>query len=257
MPDERRVPNFAALAPAAQESWDSMSKKDDAVDNGKYIPTYDVEELLSKIEAAKESLDYFIATDLRHEPAWQAVCDDEGKKDRYFQWWRGNDEGDPRRVAALKLSDKERKNFRQLDLVRAAYDLTVVELKERMPPLVSEAAKHDSLPFDAMLLMSEDGRNMTTDAAVRAKHQLNCLKKMRVTLGDGLPVDKTDHDDAVDWKPADWFTRNTKVRAPRLRQAAKAGRKTRRVRSKVIDGIKHYSAVDARRHWPDDMAEKP
>jgi|GEM_PF-4751358 len=60
-------------------------------------------------------------------------------------------------------------------------------------------------------------------------------------------------DQGEDFKPADWFTRNTKIPAPRLRQAAKVDRKGRTVRAKMIDGIKCYSVADARRHWPDDM----
>jgi hypothetical protein len=41
--------------------------------------------------------------------------------------------------------------------------------------------------------------------------------------------------------------------AARLRMAARKSRKTKRVASKVIDGVVCYSVADARRWWPDEM----
>ncbi len=57
-----------------------------------------------------------------------------------------------------------------------------------------------------------------------------------------------------EYRPASWFG---KVLAARLRQAARPDRKTKRVRSRVIDGVKCYSVNDARRWWPEDMPKNP
>ena len=58
-----------------------------------------------------------------------------------------------------------------------------------------------------------------------------------------------------DFQSGQWFTLNTKIPPARLRAAAAVGpkRKGKRVRSKVIDGVKCYSLSDARRWWPTDM----
>jgi hypothetical protein len=56
-----------------------------------------------------------------------------------------------------------------------------------------------------------------------------------------------------DYRPADWFRRNTKLPQSRLRQAATKRRKTKRVRTKRFDGTVQYSAMDARKYWPDEM----
>lgn len=69
--------------------------------------------------------------------------------------------------------------------------------------------------------------------------------------------DAPDRTDAIDdYKPADWFTRNTKVTSARLRQAARPDRKQRSVRTRIIAGVKCYCVLDARRNWPDDMEKR-
>lgn len=51
---------------------------------------------------------------------------------------------------------------------------------------------------------------------------------------------------ASGYRPAAWFP--SEVRS-KLRMAARKSRKTKRVASRTIDGVKHYSEDDARRHW--------
>ena len=53
-----------------------------------------------------------------------------------------------------------------------------------------------------------------------------------------------------EYRPANWF--NNKI-AARLRMAAQKTRKTKRVRTRTIDGVKCYSVADARRWWPADV----
>lgn len=53
-----------------------------------------------------------------------------------------------------------------------------------------------------------------------------------------------------EFRPATWFPKGM---ADRLRQAASKKRKTKRVRTKRIDGVVCYSVADARRWWPDDV----
>lgn len=62
-----------------------------------------------------------------------------------------------------------------------------------------------------------------------------------------------DDDYDVDFRSGQWFTLNTRIRTGRLRQAANPKRKTKRVQTKTIDGVKCYSVSDARRWWPSDM----
>lgn len=61
--------------------------------------------------------------------------------------------------------------------------------------------------------------------------------------------------DDTDFRPAQWFTQNTRVKPATLRQAARPDRISKRVRSMVIDGVKCYSLLDARRWWPHDMSK--
>lgn len=56
--------------------------------------------------------------------------------------------------------------------------------------------------------------------------------------------------DDGDYQPGAWFGKSITAR---LRQAAQPGRKTKRVRSRMIDGVKCYHVGDARRWWPDDV----
>jgi hypothetical protein len=44
--------------------------------------------------------------------------------------------------------------------------------------------------------------------------------------------------------------------APRLRMAAGKDRKTKRVRTQLIDGVVCYSVVDARRWWSEDVPKQ-
>lgn len=134
------------------------------------------------------------------------------------------------------------------------YDRTVCD---PVVQLVGELLRRDMLVFSNQLLAAaHDPRREWSDEFGREGHLLHlqlCAAANRANE-DQAPDPKVPDD--PDWKPAAWFTRNTNVKAPRLRQATSAGRKVRRVRSQVIDGVKHYSVADARRHWPDDMLPK-
>ena len=55
-----------------------------------------------------------------------------------------------------------------------------------------------------------------------------------------------------DFRPASAFPKHIRAR---IRQAATAKTKHKRVRKKLIGGIVHYSFADAMRHWPEDMVE--
>jgi hypothetical protein len=54
--------------------------------------------------------------------------------------------------------------------------------------------------------------------------------------------------DDDEYRAARWFTGKI---APRLRQAAKPSRKSKRVRTQTIDGVVCYSVTDVRRWWPE------
>lgn len=69
-------------------------------------------------------------------------------------------------------------------------------------------------------------------------------------MGEGEPADD---DEADPFRSAAWFTRNTKIPASRLRQAASPNRKTMCVRKRTEGGSEVYSVADVRRWWPDDM----
>jgi hypothetical protein len=61
-------------------------------------------------------------------------------------------------------------------------------------------------------------------------------------------------EDSEEYRPASWFRKGT---ADRLRQAAAKSRKTKRVRSKMIDGVVCYCVADVRRWWPDALPKEP
>jgi hypothetical protein len=55
------------------------------------------------------------------------------------------------------------------------------------------------------------------------------------------------------YRPAAWFSGDM---PGRLRKAASKNRKTKRVRTRKIDGVVVYSVADARRWWPRDMPKE-
>lgn len=81
-------------------------------------------------------------------------------------------------------------------------------------------------------------------------HLQKLSEELSRLVGDAgvVPVEGAD-----DYKPASWFTRTTKVKPSRLRQAASPQRKSMRVHRRQDDGTWVYSVADARRWWPDDM----
>lgn len=94
--------------------------------------------------------------------------------------------------------------------------------------------------------------------------QLDVKERTRQAYGQGDEAEDAEAilDQAVeraadlgmgDYKSAQWFKHNTSVPPERLRQAAR--RRTKRVRTKRIDGVVCYSVDDARRWWSSDMLE--
>lgn len=71
-----------------------------------------------------------------------------------------------------------------------------------------------------------------------------------VAKGAGSAKSGTPEHDHGEWKPAAEFP--VKMRG-RLRHAARAGRKTKRVRKKTVDGAVLYSLSDARRWWSAEL----
>lgn len=56
--------------------------------------------------------------------------------------------------------------------------------------------------------------------------------------------------DTSGYRPAAWFGKDMR---PRLRQAARSNRKTKRVATRKDDGVLLYSVTDARRWWPEEV----
>jgi hypothetical protein len=56
--------------------------------------------------------------------------------------------------------------------------------------------------------------------------------------------------DDPDYQPAVAFEEDMR---PRLRQASRKGRRSKRVRSTLVDGVRMYSRADAKRWWPKDF----
>jgi len=69
----------------------------------------------------------------------------------------------------------------------------------------------------------------------------------------GAATDGERSDDAGEFQPGQWFTLNTRVPASRLRQASRPARKTKIVRTRIINGVKCYSVSDVKRWWSGDM----
>lgn len=60
-------------------------------------------------------------------------------------------------------------------------------------------------------------------------------------------------DDRSEFRPATWFRKGM---ADRLRQAASKKRKSKRVTTRMIDGVVCYSVADVRRWWPDGIPKE-
>lgn len=87
------------------------------------------------------------------------------------------------------------------------------------------------------------------DEILRQMEDRAAVPLLRATPAELMPLPSA----AADFESAAWFTRKTRVPARRLREAAAKRRKTKRVRSKVVDGVVCYCVADASRWWPDDM----
>lgn len=67
---------------------------------------------------------------------------------------------------------------------------------------------------------------------------------------DIAPVDGAASSDQQEWQPLAWFPQTMRSR---IRKAAGPRRKTKRVGTKTMDGVKFYSAKAARRYWARDL----
>lgn len=81
------------------------------------------------------------------------------------------------------------------------------------------------------------------------------LPTRAVTEYGGFRSSETGGDDA-DFRPASWFAQATKIKPSRLRTAANPKRKSKRVRTRIIDGVVCYSMSDARLWWSNDMPDE-
>jgi hypothetical protein len=69
---------------------------------------------------------------------------------------------------------------------------------------------------------------------------------------NGTPRKSVKEDDCA-YRPATWFPKGM---AARLRMAAQKKRKTKRVATRMIDGVVCYLVTDARRWWPKDVPDE-
>ena len=61
--------------------------------------------------------------------------------------------------------------------------------------------------------------------------------------------------DTDTYKPIEWFREKTKIAPSRLRQATRANRKKKRVKTDKRDGVVRYSVQDVQQWWPHDWNE--
>mgnify|MGYP007037745002 CR=1 FL=1 len=86
--------------------------------------------------------------------------------------------------------------------------------------------------------------------------QVRAYQYLRLLTDEAAPATEAAGEIAKDegeFHPASWFRKGM---AARLRMAARPNRKSKRVRSRVIDGVVCYSVEDARRWWPKDVPKK-
>lgn len=105
---------------------------------------------------------------------------------------------------------------------------------------------------------SVDGLPRLQDVHALAEVSLEpCLGLADVSAGMAIAL-PTDVETGIErpageFKPASWFDGNTTIKPGRLRKAASAQRKSKRVRSRTEGGVRLYSVEDARRWWPGDF----
>lgn len=90
--------------------------------------------------------------------------------------------------------------------------------------------------------------------AVNARAVTNVGAVVDELLGhDPQPAPQDPSQNNGEYRPATWFRKGM---ADRLRQAASRKRKTKRVATRMIDGVVCYSVADARQWWPDDVPKE-
>jgi hypothetical protein len=88
---------------------------------------------------------------------------------------------------------------------------------------------------------------------VNAMLHLAALAEAHAGNKDGPTGESSGTESDPDYQPASWF-RERGIGLSRVRHAASAGRPSMRVRKVGKGKAVRYSASDARRHWPDDIA---
>lgn len=131
-------------------------------------------------------------------------------------------------------------------LVRAVADergLTEDQLVERLVPPATLGEQADALERAAKVHTANDEELKLSRPSGFARWFRSRAAKTRVAVDLVEQVQPTGT-----YRPAAWF--NGKI-AARLRQAAQAERRTKRVRTKVIDGVKCYLVADVAQWWPE------
>ena len=101
---------------------------------------------------------------------------------------------------------------------------------------------------DLVELQNVNSKNNSTDSQIP---HVNRTRKARVRvskLSDLVAEQVTIID--LDYRPATYFKKGA---ADRLRMASRKNRKSKRVKSKKIDGVKCYSLADVRQWFPNDV----
>lgn len=104
---------------------------------------------------------------------------------------------------------------------------------------------------DARLPLVGQGRELHVAPATRATAWIDHAAAVVRLL---IALAELNSDDGVDFRPARWFTANTDLDPDKLRHAVGPKRGSKRVRKRTVDGVVEYSAADARRWWPEQMA---
>ena len=122
----------------------------------------------------------------------------------------------------------------------------VTSLRRRHPQLPATPTLPASITPSAALALLRDWC-MTTDRAQPAT----------IARKQSAPDPPPEDDPNSLYKPAEWFTHNTNIRLPRLRQATSPRRKRKKVRRIIIDSRPHYNVQDAKRWWESDWTKPP
>jgi hypothetical protein len=169
--------------------------------------------------------------------------------------WSGTEEMGTDEIAANKDVDSCRKEHAKKHNSDATLAAKLQAARERSTRLRDERhkrnddaeshARENGLATPEELRKIQYAREQWRETIVDWNLRVAAVQKLIDYLGG---VDATDTGD--EYRPATWFRKGM---AARLRMAARPTRKTKRVRTKTIDGVVCYSVADARMWWPHDV----